>query len=225
MNEKRTGVLVAGGRVKEALLKQVLEQQNEDAVWLIAVDGGLSVLKHMGLIPQEIVGDFDTVSQEILAYYQGIDGILWQTHKPEKDATDTELALVAAEEAGCDKVIILGATGGRLDHELSNIQLLNLYRDSHMKVEILDEKNRITLISSSSETTKVFQKNKQYGMYLSFVPLSETVFGITLCGFKYPLTKRDITIGSSLCISNELVEDEGLLQFEKGILLCIESKD
>ncbi|MDO4295358.1 MAG: thiamine diphosphokinase [bacterium] len=222
-----TGIVVAGGRVQPEFLLQILEKEKkqEENLWLLAVDGGLAVLQRAGLCPQEIVGDFDTVSPEVLAYYQGVPDIVWQRHRPEKDATDTELALEEAKRRGCERVLLLGATGGRLDHELSNIQLLNLYADASMKVEILDEKNRITLLAASTEPRRRFCKSEQYGHYISFVPLSEKVRGITLRGFQYPLTDRDITIGSSLCISNELTEEEGSLQFCEGTLLCIESKD
>ncbi len=220
-----TGILVAGGIVETSFVETVLREEKQ--AWVIAIDGGLSILRLLNWIPQEIVGDFDTVSSEVLTWYRQFSQIIWQTHKPEKDATDTELALEAAKQAGCTKIILLGATGGRLDHELSNIQLLNLYSKDAMQVEILDEKNRITLLRAEESVLakRVFCKNKLYGKYVSFVPLSETVSGITLTGFKYPLMKKDITIGSSLCISNEVVEEEATITFDKGILLCIEARD
>lgn len=219
-----TGILVAGGRVEPSFVETVLKEEKQ--AWVIAIDGGLSILRLFNWIPQEIVGDFDTVSSEVLTWYRQFPQIIWQTHQPEKDATDTELAMEAARQAGCTKVILLGATGGRLDHELSNIQLLNLYSDV-MQTEILDEKNRITLLRSgeSGLVQRVFDKNKLYGKYVSFVPLSENVSGITLTGFKYPLTQKDITIGSSLCISNEVLEEKAMITFTRGTLLCIEARD
>lgn len=216
------GILIAGGRVQDDWISSILHVYEKETNWLIAIDGGLAVLKRLNRVPQEVVGDFDTINPEILSYYRQIPGIIWKTHKPEKDATDTELALEAAKEAGCSHVILLGATGGRLDHELSNIQLLNLYTDDDMDMEILDEKNRITLLRAGNCT---FLREKVYGKYVSFVPISEEVKGITLTGFKYPLTKKDITIGSSLCISNELVSEKAEITFDRGILLCIESRD
>lgn len=226
------GILIAGGRAQDVWISSILNAYEKTEQWLIAIDGGLAVLKRLNRIPQEIVGDFDTVDTKILSYYREIPGIIWETHKPEKDATDTELALEAAKKAGCSHVILLGATGGRLDHELSNIQLLNLYTDAEMSMEILDEKNRITLLRADSPSgmlslagKRTFEKEMVYGKYVSFVPMSEEVKGITLTGFKYPLIKKDITIGSSLCISNEVVCKTAEITFDKGILLCIESRD
>ena len=67
---------------------------------------------------------------------------------------------------------------------------------------------------------------KHYGgKYISFLPLSGEVKKITLTGFKYPLYEKDIDLGTSLCISNELTGTEGAIDFKSGILICIESHD
>ena len=80
------------------------------------VDAGLEAVKALGLEPDMIVGDFDTVKPEVLAYYRRMEHIVWDTHQPEKDETDTELALLKAQATGCTEVVVLGATGGRMDH-------------------------------------------------------------------------------------------------------------
>ncbi|MBP3926388.1 MAG: thiamine diphosphokinase, partial [Clostridium sp.] len=72
---------------------------------------------------------------------------------------------------------------------------------------------------------RTFQKKNLWGRYISFLPLTEEVRGITLTGFKYPLTDKDIAIGTSLCISNELKKEEGVLELENGVLICVESHD
>ena len=96
-------------------------------------------------------------------------------------------------------------TGGRLDHELSNIHLMRR-RMQDFSVEIYDAKNRIFLLTPDDEEHSVFRKTLIYGKYVSFLPLTETVLGITLDGFKYPLHNKDISIleDPSLCVSNEI---------------------
>jgi thiamine pyrophosphokinase len=68
-------------------------------------------------------------------------------------------------------------------------------------------------------------KSQQYGSFVSLLPFTEQVRGLTLKGFKYPLDKIILTAGSSLGISNEIKEDEGIVEFASGILLVTESRD
>ena len=72
---------------------------------------------------------------------------------------------------------------------------------------------------------KAFHREEVYGKYISFLPMTETVEGLTLRGFKYPLQRRTIGLGTSLCISNELVWEEGAITFTDGVLIVVESHD
>lgn len=90
---------------------------------MIAVDGGLKGAKELGLVPDVIVGDFDSVDPAVLAFYRKMEHIVWEVPAG-KDDTDTELALKRAMAMGAGEIVILGATGGRLDHMIGNIQLL-----------------------------------------------------------------------------------------------------
>ena len=85
----------------------------------------------------------------------------------------------------------------------------------------MDPQNRLYLIDGEH----TFRKDAVWGKYISFLPLTQEVKGITLKGFKYPLADRDIFIGTSLCISNELVEEEGRIMLSDGVLITVESHD
>ena len=187
----------------------------------IAVDGGLAAVKSLNIRPDAIVGDFDTVKGELLEEYRRMGGIAFEQHQPEKDETDTELALRTAMEAGVNDIVLLGATGGRLDHSIGNIHLLYACLQKGVKASIVDEKNRLYILDQG----KTYRFGEIWGKYISFLPLTEEVHGITLKGFKYPLTDRDIRIGTSLCISNELAEKTGTITFRDGVLICVESHD
>ena len=165
-------------------------------------------------------GPFDC---EILENCRKEAGIQWEIHKPEKDETDTELAVMLALRLGCGRLAILGATGGRLDHELSNIHLLKLCLDAGADASIYDEQNRLYLLAEG----KTFEKGNVYGKYVSFLPFTERVRGIRLTGFKYPLSGKDIAAGreAGLCVSNELAAERAELAFDEGILICVESRD
>ena len=212
-------LIITGGTLDIAFARDFLQDRSYDRV--IAVDAGLEALRHLHLVPDEIVGDLDTVDAGIAEEYRNRPGVQFEVHKPEKDETDTELALLSAVRAGCDKVDILGALGGRMDHAIGNIQLLYRFFLQGMDISLYDAKNRLYLIGGRRK----FQKNEVYGTYISFLPMTETVEGLTLRGFKYPLNHRTIRLGTSLCISNELKKEEGILELERGILICVESHD
>ena len=221
MKTTKTGLIITGGKLDLAFAGQFLQQEKIDCV--VSVDGGLEKTRILGLTPNAIVGDFDTVDPEILELYRKNPSVLWDIHKPEKDETDTELAINTAIKLGCGKLLILGATGRRLDHELSNLHLLKLCLDCQVEAYLYDEYNKAYLLSHG----KTFRKGEIFGTYVSFIPLTEKVQGITLKGFKYPLNSKNISIGveAGLCVSNELVQEEASIEFESGILICVESKD
>ena len=185
----------------------------KDAMILCA-DSGLRHARALGISPDWVLGDFDSSSEQP-------EGESVLRYPPEKDDTDTELAIKRALAMNCSHITLLGATGGRLDHMVGNIHLLFPCLQKGTYAEIVDSQNRLYLIDGEH----TFRKGETWGKYISFLPLTEEVKGITLRGFKYPLTDRDISIGTSLCISNELVEEEGTITFSDGVLITVESHD
>lgn len=212
-------LIITGGTLDLSFANSFLKDEKFQRI--IAVDGGLEAAKALGLEPDVIVGDFDTVKKEVLEDYRKKEHIVWDVHQPEKDETDTELALLRAQSIGCDEIVILGATGGRMDHMIGTIHLLFPCLQKGIEAYILDPQNRIYLIDGERH----FRKESLWGNYISFLPLTEEIKGITLTGFKYPLVETDIEIGSSRCISNELEEDEGRITFTDGVLMVVESHD
>ncbi len=219
MMKMKRCLIVTGGTIDIAFAKDFLSQRSYD--YVIAADAGLEVLRPLHISPNAVVGDLDTVDKKILEEYQNQPDIEFEIHKPEKDETDTELALLTAARQGCEAVDILGALGGRMDHAIGNIQLMYQFFCQGMEVNIYDARNRLYLLGGH----KVFHREEVYGKYISFLPMTETVEGLTLRGFKYPLQRRTIGLGTSLCISNELKREEGILELERGVLLCVEAHD
>ena len=219
MMKMKRCLIVTGGTIDIAFAKDFLSQRSYD--YVIAADAGLEVLRPLHISPNAVVGDLDTVDKKVLEEYQNQPGIEFEIHKPEKDETDTELALLTAARQGCEAVDILGALGGRMDHAIGNIQLMYQFFCQGMEVNIYDARNRLYLLGGY----KVFHREEVYGKYISFLPMTETVEGLTLRGFKYPLQRRTIGLGTSLCISNELKREEGILELERGVLLCVEAHD
>lgn len=217
----RKGLVVTGGRLNLAFARSFLDENHFDRI--IAVDAGLAAVDALGLVPDYVVGDFDTVDAALLAKYKALPHIVWEVHKPEKDETDTELARSCAVALGCGEIAFLGATGGRLDHLIGNIHALYDCMQRGITAYLVDAQNKLYLLDEG----RTFYRGSQWGKYVSFLPYTEEVRGITLRGFQYPLTEKTIRRGEEvgLCISNEVVGDSAELCFEEGVLICVESHD
>ncbi len=213
---KKTACIITGGALSgEYLLKAW--KQLEGALFVV-VDGALDLTHRLGLSPDYIVGDFDTVDQRLLAYY---DETIIFRHPPEKDQTDTELAIETALGAQCDRLIFLGATGSRLDHSLANIFLLQGLLEQGVEAELWNENNKLYLKNQGF----TLKRKEACGDFLSLLPLSGTVEGVTLTGFKYPVQNLTFYRERTLGISNEITEEEAVVEFRKGIFIVVESRD
>src|SRR4051812_40863664 len=211
--------ILGGGPVD--LLPDFSSYSEKEIVW-VGVDRGVYTLLTSGIKPNIAFGDFDSVSEDEFSIIQTSVHEL-KTFKPEKDETDMEYALNWAIEQKPNLIRIFGGTGGRLDHMFANIQLLMnpIRQDCHIQIEIIDQKNILYLKAPGTYPINKLLNKK----YISLIPISGEVRGITLKGFKYPLTERHIRLGSTLCISNELIDDCGTFSFSKGILMIVRSTD
>lgn len=212
-------LIVNGGSLTAEFLHAQYQAFAPDRV--IAVDGALEYFFRTGLRVTHIVGDFDTVAPEILSAYRDGEYVIEQ-HVPEKDETDSELAMELALSFAPEEILVLGATGRRLDHALANLQLLYVPFSAGVSCRIVDEYNEIRLIDAKN----AFSADEGW-KYFSLLPFTEQVEGITLTGFKYPLTghcmKRGVMPGFG--VSNEIVQKQAVVDVKKGILFCIRSKD
>ncbi|MEH7251265.1 thiamine diphosphokinase [Neobacillus niacini] len=211
--------ILAGG--PDELLPNLNEYKGESEIW-VGVDRGVYTLIQKKITPMIAFGDFDSVTEEELTIIE--EHVMeMKRFKPEKNETDMELALNWAVEQKPELIRIFGATGGRLDHLLANVQLMfkPLVEAANVNIFLIDKQNILSLKGPGS-----YKINKRLDKkYISFIPLTLEVKGLTLDGFKYPLNNRHIYIGSTLCISNELISDNGTFSFSEGILLVIRSND
>jgi thiamine pyrophosphokinase len=209
--------IVAGG--PEEFIPNLKEYHENETLW-VGVDRGTLYLLNNDLVPTQAFGDFDSIAEEewlfIKSKVEHID-----VYPSEKDATDMEIAFNWALQQQPRIIRIFGATGGRLDHYMANIQLLLKTGLTSIEIEIIDKKNLVTV--KRPGTYKV--DHLKHYRYVSFVPISEEVRGLSLYGFKYPLNNCHITWGSTLCISNELIDSSGTFSFASGILMMIRSRD
>lgn len=208
-------LIVTGGQVSLDQLKKLFDSDCFDQV--IGVDSGMDRLAAVDIRPDLVIGDFDSCDKTVLDAYV-LDGVEVVSFPPEKNMTDTNLAIHMAAERGIKAVTILGAMGSRMDHTIANIMALAPY-SLDVDIELLDEHNSMKFLLSGCEIHK-----GRYD-YLSLLPLTETVTGVTLTGVKYPLKDATLKMLNSLGISNEIVGESATLTFDVGLLLMIRSND
>lgn len=213
----RTIAIMGNGPVD--MLPDLHLYQNDVDSWIGADRGALTLIER-GIVVDYAVGDFDSINQQEKKKIKQTATYI-ETYPAEKDKTDIEIALLKAFELKPDKIYLFGVTGGRLDHALINIQLLFSIVKEKIRGVIIDQYNHLELTMPGSYKV---EENPHYPN-ISFVPYSQHVKGLTLTGFYYPLENEMISWGSTRCISNKLLSNNGTFLYEEGILLLIKSRD
>ncbi len=213
-------VLICGGEINDEFSLACLKQIKPDCI--IGVDKGLEFCYRNHVIPDWILGDFDSISKEVIDWYRKQQEIPIRQYKPEKDDTDTRLGMELALKLGSDKIFLLGATGGRLDHYMGNLQSLLITAREEKEGWILDEQNAITVRKAGKIC---IHKEEQFGKYVSFFSMGDEVTGLSLTGFQYPLDGYTLKNSDGIAVSNQLLDDCGIIEFETGYLMMVLSKD
>ena len=206
-----------GGEVNKNFFNNHFNNNKYDII--IAVDKGLQILDYFKIKPNYIVGDFDSIDNEILKKYEDTD-ISIERLVPEKDLTDTESAIKLAVSLRSSSITIIGAMGTRIDHMLANIHILEQALNKQIKARMINENNEIQLINDSL----AIKKDDRF-KYISVIPLTTEAKGVTIKGMKYPLNNYTLTIGNSLGVSNEQVDEIAEITVKEGILIIIKSND
>ena len=193
----KRALIVAGGSIEDAFCLEYLQNNRFDHK--TAVDLGLQFFYQNNLLPDRIVGDFDSIDPSVLRFFEEKEGIAWVRLIPEKDDTDTEAA----------------------DHMLGNVGLLGLGFETDTRIFLVDSHNRVRMIQNDL----TISKNEQFGKYVSLLPVTPQVSGITLTGMKYPLSDYTMEAYHTIGISNEIIEEEAGISFKEGTLLVLETRD
>jgi thiamine pyrophosphokinase len=189
----------------------------KDANQVIGVDGGALWLINEKLPIHLAMGDFDTIGEfGVRRLVQ--NQIPIEQYGAEKDYTDTELAVEYALSQFPEEIILFGGLGSRFDHSLANLQLAWKVFKRGIKITVIDASNALQF------TDHKLSINNSYP-FISLLPFSQVVSGVTLEGFKYPLQDAVLSWGESIGISNELTGQEGTITIKSGDLLVIQAKD
>jgi len=209
--KERFVIMVGGEMEPEEFLKSYISPDD----YLICADSGADWAYQLGFSPSAVVGDFDSVSDEAKAFFRD-KGCLFIPYPAEKDWTDTEIAIDHALERGAREIVLTCALGGRVDHEIGNVYLLEKLAKGGVKSKIVSRMHTIFVIEGSAEF-KV-----EEGRTVSLFALTDEATGITTEGLKYPLQNGKLIRGTSLGISNELAADRAYVELKGGRLLAVQ---
>ncbi|MCL1974776.1 MAG: thiamine diphosphokinase [Firmicutes bacterium] len=207
-------LIMLGGHAPGLFAERELFSLLEEHPYVVAADKGAEHLLQLGLTPQLVIGDGDSLSKSARAACKK-SGAEFINLPREKDQTDAEAAVCAVFAAGYNHLAVFGAFGGRIDHMLGNVLLPLSYKDKWESCIFYGE--GCTAFYCFGHCSL----KGQPGDTVSLLPLSATIKNITLQGFKYALYNHDLELGSSLCLSNELTEEVGRITFDNGIMLII----
>jgi len=180
---------------------------------VICADCGLRHAEKLGIVPNIVIGDFDSYNGELPEGAETLRSV------PEKDDTDTLMAVKTAIERGAERIKIYGALGGRFDHTIANVQTLK-FAQEHNCSAVLEDCDNIVMLQS--EGTYRYQRRE--GWYFAFFAYSEHLYVKRLEGVKYPLKNAVIKNSFPIGVSNEFVSDNAVLDIGKGTALVICSK-
>lgn len=177
--------------------------------YVICADGGYAAALANGIEPDIIVGDFDS-------YGSVPQGVNVEVHPPEKDDTDSMLAVKIGLVKGYRTFVMYGMLGGRLDHTFANIQLLSFLCENDAKGLLVGGSYHVTAIKNGS----IRFKKENEGM-ISVFSLSRFSSGITIKGLKYQV--RDFTLSSfaPMGVSNEFRNEESMVSVKNGTLVLM----
>lgn len=183
---------------------------------VIAADGGAHNALKMGISPDVVIGDLDSISapvQDVLRQ----NGTTFVSYARDKDQTDLELALEYARGIGPEEILLLGVLGGRLDQILANLLLLSKDEFSALDLTVVNGPDTAHILSQGG--TRLIRGEP--GDIVSLIPLSQKVEGVTTSGLRWSLQDAGLDFGSTLSISNELTGSEATVHLKKGRLLVV----
>ncbi|MCT4544227.1 MAG: thiamine diphosphokinase [Vallitalea sp.] len=210
-------LIITGGSLDLDYLRDFLKQNKYD--YIIGVDKGVEYLYNISVLPDLMIGDFDSINQEVIKELSNNTNIKLKRFIAEKNETDTHLAILEAVKMGSKHIDIFGGIGSRIDHTLANIHILLIPLKEGIKCRIINRNNVITLLN-----TNIKLKRDSY-KYISLIPFTNNVSGITTSGLKYELNEYTMEQGLSIGISNELIGDEATISIRDGVLIIIKSRD
>jgi thiamine pyrophosphokinase len=201
---KRALILANGNPPSKRLFRKYLVS----ADWFICTDGGANTAVHFGCIPHLIIGDFDSVRRETLRVFSKVE----IKKLKDQNSTDLEKALTAAIRKKCTEIVVLGATGGRLDHAIGNLSALAKF-SRQTTIKFIDDTGEFIPVGHKLEIAL------PVGTSISLLPLSRCS-AIVTTGLKWNLNNESLQLGVRESTSNIVVSSHVNIKIRSGDLIA-----
>lgn len=214
-------IIVTGGPLKDEAAKLIKDLAgSEEDSFLIACDGGCDFLARHDIVPDIVVGDMDSITEDGLKFIEEHD-IFTERYPVEKDWTDTEIALNKTEDS---EVFLIAPVSGRIDHVIANMQLVLKLRSEGRKITMTDGITYCYPLCGE-DSVEIDISSFAEPIAVSLIPwdFGSPVKGVTTKGLYYPLNDQDLTSGSSFSFSNHPVEKTARIavSIRAGLLLTV----
>ena len=195
-------------------LKILIKQSN----MVVCADGGGQHAYDIGMLPNVIIGDFDSINPTILNYFKE-NNIKIHTYPCDKNETDTQLAVQYAVDNGAKEIILVGCVGTRFDHTFANVSLLIWLMKRGIRGVIINKNNEINVID------RYIELYGSIGEKVSLLAITPMITGIHTKGLKYALEDGELSFDNPRGISNELIATKAEVVIRDGMMLVIKAKD
>ena len=207
MEKTMTALVITGGYCNTERVKKMLPVSVD---LIIAADCGYATAQKLGINPDITMGDFDS-------YCETLPPQMKTLRVPcEKDVTDTMLACEYARDNGCSYITIVGGTGGRIDHSISNMFYLEDLRRQGIRVKLTDGENTVQVIMDETVTVP------NDGGYFSVFALDSCI--VTQTGCKYPLNRAQLIRHRPYAVSNEVVGEYAAVTVQGSAILVMSKR-
>jgi thiamine pyrophosphokinase len=189
-----------------------LQRRLDPSDRIFCANGGTRHALALGLTPETIIGDLDSLEADLIAHMESA-GVSLQRHPVRKDKTDLELALDIAVKQQPDEILIIAAWGSRLDQSLANLLLLTRLEYASVRLSLVHGLQWATVLRSHQSVTV----KGQVGDTLSLIPLSPQITQVNMSGVEWPLEQATLSLGSTWSISNKLADPLARIQIGQGL--------
>ena len=204
-------VIFANGQLPDLEAARELLQDDD---YIVAADGGANHLMKIGILPEIVIGDLDSVDEDTLFELTNAEvGI--EQYPEDKDETDIELALSYVADLKPSAILIVGALGGRLDQTLANLSLLTNPTLSGIDIRLDDGVEEAFFCRKQAEV------RGRSGEIVSLIPWNGPVEGVTTEGLQWPLYSEMLYPDKSRGVSNAMLEAEASIHIQSGLLLVV----